>query len=118
MSKYSELLGLLEQKFLTEIEQEGLNWRLLRVTTVVDLIVLSFVTYQSTGKTIHLRELLLWTLKAKIIYRLGEIKISSRNSTQLINDFKAEQPHVLASFNQILAEKNFENFYPTVYVCI
>jgi hypothetical protein len=102
MNKISNLLKSVELRLIKEIENEDLNWRILRISTVIDLLISSYLAYEKMGERRYLKNMMLWILRAKVIYRLGNVKIDQQNTNQLINDIKAEQVIILQNFESVM----------------
>ena len=110
----SKLSNIIEERFIQDIATEGLNWRIARMGTIIDLIVYSFVSYKNSNNRKHLEDIMLWILKGKIIYRLGELSTLRQTNTELLDYLNLQQPRVTNTFYLLLQE--FEHLsYGTNY---
>lgn len=110
----SKLSNIIEERFIKEIATEGLNWRIARMGTIMDLIVYSFVSYKNSNDHKHLEDIMLWILKGKIIYRLGELSTLHQTNAELLDYLNLQQPRVTNTFYLLLQE--FEHLsYGTNY---
>ena len=110
----SKLSHIIEQRFIKEIATEGLNWRIARMGTIIDLIVYSFVSYKNSNNRKYLEDIMLWILKGKIIYRLGELSTLRQTNAELLDYLNLQQPRVTNTFYLLLQE--FEHLsYGTNY---
>ncbi len=93
------------KEFKDELEATNGSWRILRITSLVDLLLFNYYCYETDRKSSYLIRMFNIILKIKISYLLGELKISNDLPSQ-IEILKNEQDKILNAYDdQILPFK-------------
>lgn len=98
-------------RFSAELATDGDVWRILRKSTLVDLIKLSFFYFQKHKNEKHLIELFNHSMKVKLLSRIKAIEVKG-SAEEISKKFNREPEFILKQYDTIFYElqPTFNNY--------
>ena len=109
-----DVFKTVREPFLSELETNGDVWRILRKSTLVDLIKLSYFYFQKDKNEKHLIDLFNHSMKVKLLSRIKAIEVKG-SLDEMSKQFNREPGFVLKQYDIIFLEiqPTFKNYTAT-----
>lgn len=109
-----DIFKKVREPFSIELAIEGDVWRILRKSTLVDLIILSFFYYQKDKNEKYLIDIFNHSMKIKLLSRIKSIEVKG-SLEDVLKKFNRESEFILKQYDTIFYElqPTFKNYIAT-----
>ena len=98
-----DIFKKVRDQFSAELATDGDIWRILRKTTLVDLIKLSFFYFQKDKDEKHLIDIFNYSMKVKLLSRIKAIEVKG-SLDEVYRKFNREPDFILKQYDTIYNE--------------